>query len=185
MAENTTATDSTAEQGSEVTAQAQEAQGNNDADSKPTLSVDEMKKELEAARKEAAKYRVERNEYRTDAEKFREQQEAEKSDLQRIQERAAELEQTVAKTEAENQRLRIVSRYGIAEENISLLGDDPEKFESNAQRLADLQEATARRSGPPSDVPVEDLRPGASSPEQGPDLSFPASWPVNGPFANT
>lgn len=181
MAE-TTATDTTHEQGSEVHAPAQEAAATNPE--KPELTPEALQHELRKAREEAARYRVERNEYRTDAEKFREQQEAEKSELQRAQEAQAELEQKYQTLNAENQRLKIVARFGISEDNIDLLGSDPEKFEANAERIAALQVESARRSGPPSDVPVEDLRPGASVPEAGPDYAFPADWPVNGPFAN-
>ena len=40
-----------------------------------------------------------------------------------------------------------------------------------------MQEQAAKRATPPSDYPVESLKPGASSREDAPDYSFPASWP--------
>lgn len=175
MAENT-ATDSTVQQGSEVDAQqAQEAADNQNPD-KTSLEGEDLQAALRKAREEAARYRVERNEFREDAEKFREQQEAEKSELQKAQEAAAEHEAMIAKLQADNARLQVVTRFGIAEENIDLLGSDPEKFESNAQRIAALQEADAKRDGPPLEVPLADMKPGSSQPADAPDNSFPQEW---------
>ncbi|WP_306592890.1 hypothetical protein, partial [Corynebacterium striatum] len=77
-----------------------------------------------------------------------------------------------------------LAKYGISEDNADLLGDDPEKFDANAQRLGELQAQAAKRTAPPSDYPVEDLKPGASDKPGTPDYSYPSSWPVNGPFAN-
>lgn len=181
MAE-TTATDTTHEQGSEVHPVAQEAADN--TPEKQDLSPEKLQQELRKAREEAARYRVERNELRGAAEKWNEHEEAQKSELQRAQEAAAELEAKYAATAAENQRLKVIARFGISEDNIDLLGSDPEKFEANAERLAALQAESARRSGPPSKAPVEDLRPGASDRDPAPDHSFPSDWPVTGPFAN-
>lgn len=184
MSENTATEPTDTPEGEGVDQQAQAAADDQTLTGKPQMTAEDLEAALREARKEAAKYRTERNEYRSDAEKFREQQEAEKTELQRAQEAQAKLEAELSSARVVNQRLTIVSKYGIAEDNIDLLGNDPEKFEANAERIAALQEADARRAGPPSEIPVESLRPGASSPKDTPDYSYPSSWPVTGPFAN-
>jgi|GEM_PF-2540221 len=179
MAEETTAT--TDDQNAAEVATEDNAQ---EADnSKPERSAESYQQELEKLRKESARYRTERNELRADAEKYREIQDAEKTELQRAQE-ALEAERTKSNQyQVELARSKALSKYGISEENADLLGSDPEKFDDNAKRLGELQAQAAKRATPPSDYPVENLKPGASSREDAPDYSFPASWPVNGKFA--
>ena len=179
MAEETTAT--TDDQNAAEVATEDKAQ---EADnSKTERSAESYQQELEKLRKESARYRTERNELRADAEKYREIQDAEKTELQRAQE-ALEAERTKANQfQVELARSKALSKYGISEENADLLGSDPEKFDDNAKRLGELQAQAAKRATPPSDYPVENLKPGASSREDAPDYSFPASWPVNGKFA--
>lgn len=151
-------------------------------ESKPERSAESYQQELEKLRKENAKYRTERNEFRADAEKYREIQDAEKTELQRAQE-ALEAERAKAtQYQVELARSQALSKYGIAAENADLLGADPEKFDENAKRLGELQAQAAKRSAPPSDYPMEDMKSGASSREGAPDHSFPSSWPVNGRF---
>lgn len=178
MAEETTATTDD-QNAAEVAndAEAQEATG-----SKSERSAESYQQELEKLRKESARYRTERNELRADAEKYREIQDAEKTELQRVQE-ALEAERAKAtQYQVELARSQALSKYGIAAENADLLGADPEKFDDNAKRLGELQAQAAKRAAPPSDYPIEDLKPGASSREDVPDFSFPSSWPVTGRF---
>lgn len=186
MAEDATATSAPANEGHEVepAAQSQEpAQATPDV--KPDLSPEDLKAALAKANAEAARYRVERNELRSDAEKYREIKESEKTELQRTQEALEAANAQARKLETDLRRSQVLSQYGISEDNADLLGQDPEKFEANAQKLASLQEEAAKKAAPPSDVPVESLRPGAgigTPPDH--DFGFPSNWPVSGPFAN-
>ncbi|AGE37468.1 hypothetical protein CU7111_1885 [Corynebacterium urealyticum DSM 7111] len=84
MAENTPA----AEDNQAAQANAQEATPTTpETQAKETPDIPEsFRKELEDARREAARYRTERNELRQDTEAWRTQQEAEKSELQKAQE---------------------------------------------------------------------------------------------------
>ena len=177
--ENTATTEPTA---TEVAEQpnAQEADGHQPQE----RTAESYQHELEKLRKENARYRTERNEFRADAEKYREIQEAEKTDLQRAQE-ALEAERATARQyQVQLARAQALAKYGISEDNADLLGDDPEKFDANAQRLGELQAQAAKRAAPPSDYPVENLKPGASDKQAAPDFSYPSNWAVTGPFAN-
>ncbi|WP_257183421.1 hypothetical protein [Corynebacterium cystitidis] len=148
------------------------------------MTVEDYKDALEKVRAEAAKYRVERNELRADAQAYREMKENEKTELQKAQE-ALEAERARAQGfEVQLQRAKVLAQYGIAEDNADLLGDDPEKFEANAQKLAAIQKEAAQKASPPSQTPVENLTPGAGvNPPNQPDVGFPTSWPVSGPYA--
>ncbi|AKK11693.1 hypothetical protein [Corynebacterium uterequi] len=176
MSDETTATPTPAEEPETAADAAAEAKGGE-------LTLEDYKAELAKVRKEAAKYRTERNELRGDAEKYRQAREDEKTDLEKTVEKLAASEARIKALEADKQRLLVVSRFGIAEDNLDLLGDDPEKFEANAEKIAALQQAQAKRHGPPSEVPLESLHSGASDGPEDKDDSFPEDWPVNGPFA--
>lgn len=155
------------------------------ANEKPEMTIDDYKDALAKVRAEAAASRVELKELRPIAEKFKEIQEAEKTELQRAQE-ALEAERARAgQFEIQLKRAQALAKYGISEDNADLLGSDPEKFEANAQRIGALQVEAAKKSAPPSDYPVEDLKPGASTSQPEKDFIYPSNWPVKGQFSNT
>lgn len=183
MADENTATNTTNNTGGEVEQPAQAAD-TAPAQEKPDMSIEDYKAALAKANAEAAKYRVERNEFRDDAQKFREIQEAEKTDLQRAEEALAAARAESQKYQVELARSQALAKYGISEDNADLLGADPEKFEANAARIGALQAEAAKKAAPPSDYPIEDMKPGASTQQDTPDLSYPAHWPVSGPFAH-
>lgn len=169
MSEENTATETSAEQVAHTGTQEEP-----DTDSQPV--PEHFRKELEEARREAARYRTERNELRADAESWRTQQEAEKTELQKVTERLASQEDAFKALEAENTRLRLAARYGIAEENHDLLGSgSPEEIEDRAKRLAAMQKEQTR---PPSNTPVEQLGAAVRSEPETPPNAFPAGWPV-------
>lgn len=169
MSEELAATETSAEQVAHTGTQEEP-----DTDSQPV--PEHFRKELEEARREAARYRTERNELRADAESWRTQQEAEKTELQKATERLASQEDAVKALEAENTRLRLAARYGIAEENHDLLGSgSPEEIEDRAKRLAAMQKEQTR---PPSNTPVEQLGAAVRSEPETPPNAFPAGWPV-------
>lgn len=147
-------------------------------------SEESYMKEIADLRREAAKYRSERNALRDDAEKWHEHEEAQKTDLQKAEEQLASSKQRESQLEAELKRMKVLSEFGISEENADLLGDDPEKFESNAQKLAKIQEEAAKKAAPPSEQPVAELKKlNEEEDPQAKDFGFPSSWPVSGPFA--
>lgn len=155
------------------------------AHEKPEMTIDDYKDALARVRAEAAASRVELKELRPIAEKYKEIQDAEKTELQRAQE-ALEAERSRAgQFEVQLKRAQALAKYGISEDNADLLGSDPEKFEANAQRIGALQAEAAKKSAPPSDYPVEDLRPGASSSQPVKDFDYPSNWPVKGQFSRT
>lgn len=171
MSEELAATETSAEQ---VAHTGTQEEPDTHADEQPI--PEPFRKELEEARREAARYRVERNELRADAEAWRNQQEAEKTELQKATERLASQEDAVKALEAENTRLRLAARYGIAEENHDLLGSgSPEEIEDRAKRLAAMQKEQTR---PPSNTPVEQLGAAVRSEPETPPNAFPAGWPV-------
>lgn len=147
---------------------------------------DSYQAEIAKLRKENAKYRTERNKFKADAEAFREIKESEKTELERAQDELAKARERVAALDAQLQRSRVLTKFGIAEENADLLGNDPERFEENAQRLADLQTEAARKAAPPSEVPISDLsKTNAPTQQVKSDYAFPDTWPVTGPFAHS
>lgn len=186
MAEDDTATTPTSEEGEKVeTTSEGQAPAEVSPEQKQDMSTEDYKAALAKANAEAAKYRVERNELRGDAQAYREMKESEKTELQRTQE-ALETERARAKEfEVKLQRSQVLSQYGISEDDADLLGSDPEKFESNAQRIQAIAQDAAKRVAPPSDLPVESLTPGTGGSSQvAPDFGFPDTWPITGPFAN-
>ncbi|MDO4928956.1 MAG: hypothetical protein Q3976_07860 [Corynebacterium sp.] len=165
MAEEMTATEA---QEPQVAAAAQEAaQGR---------SPEDYEKEIAELRRESAKYRTQRNELQADAEAYRKQQEAEKTELQRAQESINQYQSQFEAIQAENLRLRLASKYGIAEENIDLLGSgDAESLEDRAQRIAEMQKKAV--TPPPSQTPVEKLG-AVHRDDSNPPDAFPSNWPV-------
>lgn len=134
--------------------------------------------EIRKLREEAARYRTERNELREDAEQWRATQEAEKSELQRAQEAMAAREKELADERLKNARLTAANQYGIAEENLDLLGaGSPEEIADRARRLAEMQKA-AQVAAPPSDTPRVQLKPGTGDEPPAADNAFPSDWIV-------
>lgn len=107
-----------------------------------------------------------------------EAEEAAKTEVQRATERAAEAERVAAEREAQLNILRAAAKHGIPEEDHDLLGSGtPEELDARAARLAARYPSGAAPTPPPSNRPVEGLRPGASpTPPAAPDTSYPAAW---------
>lgn len=106
-------------------------------------------------------------------------EEQNKSEVQKALDRAAAAE----KREADLTVKLVAANHGIAEENIDLLGTGSlEELTARAARIAALAPAPAAETppapgAPPSQRPVEALKPGASpAPPTAPDDSYPASW---------
>lgn len=108
------------------------------AEEKPDLTLDDLKSELEKARKQAARYRTERNELRPMAEKAREAEEAGKSELQKAQERIAALEAEKRASELNAVRAELSAKHGIPADLIA--GTDEDSMVESAAALASFVE---------------------------------------------
>jgi phage protein D len=113
--------------------------------------------------------------------KVREIEESQKSESQKVQERADRAEQRAKAVEAELIRERIARRHKIDDDDLDLLGTGTEvELETRAKKIAALKAAALEREAtvPPSDKPVEKLRPGATPSDvdlRGKD-AYPSSW---------
>jgi hypothetical protein len=137
--------------------------------------------ELERVRKESAARRVKLAELEPLAQQAREAEEANKTELQREKERADAAEARDRERQENFDRLEIAVSLGIEPDNIDLIGSGSrEEMETRAARVAAMQQAQAGTTPPPTDRPVEGLRPGASpEPPKPADDSYPEMWKPN------
>jgi hypothetical protein len=117
---------------------------------------DWAQKELERARKEAATYRTKLREVEPLAEKARELEESQKSEQQRLMDRAEAAEADRKRLESAVTRLRIAAKNGIPEELAELLGDGDE--ETLQVRAKALMEWRGTPGSPVPSAPVEATR---------------------------
>ena len=113
--------------------------------------------------------------------KVREFEESQKTESQKVQERAEQAEQRAQAVEAELLRERIARRHKIDEDDMDLLGSGTEEqIEARAKRIAAKNAAAAAvaATAPPSDKPVQQLRPGATGADKdiAPPDAYPSSW---------
>ncbi|MBF6301175.1 hypothetical protein IU459_27055 [Nocardia amamiensis] len=129
-------------------------------------------------RKENAGWRTRLREAEPIIEAHNQAQEAAKTDIQRANDQAAQLKTDLDARTNELNVLRAAHKHGVLEEDFDLLGSGtPEELDARAARIAARYPSSAAPTPPPSDRPVEGLRPGASpTPPAPPDTSYPASW---------
>lgn len=162
--------------------QAPQADDSDDGDSKgggkKLETIDDYKAALEKARKESADRRVKLRELEPLAQKALEAEEAKKTEVQKAVERAEAAEKRDRDREENFNRLDVAVKLGIDPDNIDLIGPGSrEEMEQRALRVKAMQDAQAAPGAPPSDRPVEGLRPGASpEPPKPADDSYPAAW---------
>lgn len=144
-------------------------------------TVDDYKAELERVRKESADRRVKLRELEPLAKAALEAEEAKKTEVQKALERAEAAEKRDREREENFNRLDVAVKVGIDPDNIDLIGPGSrEEMEQRALRVKAMQDAQAAPGAPPSDRPVEGLRPGASpEPPKPADDSYPAAWTPN------
>lgn len=145
-------------------------------------TVEDYQAEVERLRRENAERRTKINELTPLAEQARQAEEANKSELQREREARIAAEQRDREREENFNRLELAVTHGIDPDNIDLIGPGSrEEMEQRALRLRAMQDAQAATPAPPpSDRPVEGLRPGASpEPPKPADDSYPESWKPN------
>lgn len=110
------------------------------------------------------------------AKRLAEIEDAQKTEQQRLQDRATAAEQRAAHLQAANARLLAATTFGIPAELIDLLGEgDEEQITERARLLAEkLTAVPAPTPAPPvSTRPVESLKPGAAPSASDPD---PDAW---------
>lgn len=143
--------------------------------------IERLEKEAAETRREAARYRTSAKENASAASELEKIRDAQKSEAEKIQERAAKAEQRAQAAEAELIRERIARRHKIDDDDLELLGTGTEEqIEARAKRIAALNAAAAavKATVPPSEKPVEKLRPGATAADEdinSPD-AYPSSW---------
>lgn len=116
--------------------------------------------------------RSEVGELKPKAQKLAELEDAQKSEQQRLQEQLEAAQAESVKAAVDAARYRAAMKHGLDDDDLDLLGDDPEQIEVRAERLAArIAAATPDPAASPSRRPQERLRPGASpdaDPEQSP-----------------
>lgn len=141
---------------------------------------DWAKDKVSKANREAQNLRARLKELEPIAQAAREAEEAKKDDLQRANERAAALEKQLADATLTAERNGLAAKYGIPETHYRyIVGASLEEREDAAAGVAEMLQARVQAGStrPPTNRPVENLRPGASPPPPLPeDNSYPAAW---------
>jgi hypothetical protein len=148
---------------------------------KPSLSAEQLQAELAKVRKEAAGYRTKLRETEPLVKKAQEAEEANKTEIQRALERAEAAEKVNADLQVGYTRMEIAAARNIPPDLIDFLGSGSrEEMEERADRL--LTRLPSSTPPPPSNRPVEGLRPGATpEPPKPADNSYPAEWGFHPP----
>jgi hypothetical protein len=145
---------------------------------KADWSPDQAANEIAKLRKEAAGYRTKLREAEPIIKKHQEAEEANKSEAQREREAREEIQKERDDLLVGYTRLELAAQYNIPPDEIDLIGSGSrEEMEAVAARLGPLFATREKTPPPPSNRPVEGLRPGASpEPPKPADDSYPASW---------
>lgn len=148
---------------------------------KPSRSPEDYETEIQRLRKEAAGYRTKLRETEPIVKAHQEQQEANKTELQKAQEALAARDKEFADLQTGYTRLELAAMHNIPPDDIDLIGSGTrEEMEARAARLGALHAANAKTPPPPTNRPVEGLRPGASpEPPKPEDDAYPAAWSPN------
>ena len=145
---------------------------------KAPRTIEELEAELAKTRREAANYRTKLREAEPLVKKAQAADEANKTEIQKANERAQAAEQRELATQTGYTRLELAVQYSIPPDDIDLIGSGTrEEMDARAKRLAALNAAASKAAPPPTDRPVEGLRPGATpEPPKPADDSYPAAW---------
>lgn len=115
------------------------------------MSPEDLRAALDAARKEAAGYRTANKELRAKADKFDELEEAKKSELEKAQERIAQLEKDKADLTLSAVRSEVAARFGVPADMIA--GADEESLVASAERLKEWAEGQSPKPAGAPHVP--------------------------------
>jgi hypothetical protein len=141
-------------------------------------SPEDYEAEIQKLRKESAGYRTKLREAEPLVKAHQEREEANKTELQRAQEALATREKDYADLQVGYTRLELAAIHNVPPDDIDLIGSGTrEEMEARAARVGALNASTTRTPAPPSDRPVEGLRPGATpEPPKPVDTTYPAGW---------
>lgn len=146
---------------------------------KAERSPEDWQEEVRKLRKENASWRTKYREAEPIIAEHQAREEANKTELQKAQEALAKRDQDFTDLQTRNNRLELANIHHIPADDIDLIGSGTrEEMEARAARLGALYTASAARpTPPPTDRPVEGLRPGATpEPPKPVDNSYPANW---------
>jgi hypothetical protein len=157
------------------------AQELKEEEAKPARSPEDLQAEIQKLRKENASWRTKYREAEPIVQKHQEMEEAQKTELQRAQEALEQERRSRTEIETGYTRLELAVQFNIPPDDIDLIGSGSrEEMEARAARLGALHAASAKTPPPPSDRPVEGLRPGATpEPPKPADDSYPSEWLPN------
>lgn len=148
-----------------------------DAEKAPR-TTEQLEAELAKVRREAANYRTKLREAEPLVKAARDAEEANKSEVQKAQERSQQLERDYAELQTQTWQLELAGQYGVPHEDRDLIGSGSrEEMEARATRLGARFATNEKTPPPPSNRPVEGLRPGATpDPPKPADTSYPSDW---------
>jgi hypothetical protein len=154
-----------------------DSDGDGDKQDKGPRTPEQYEAAMAKLRKENASWRTKYREAEPIVNEHKERIEAEKTETQKAIERAEAAEKRDREREESFTRLDLAVTHGIEADNIDLIGSGSrEEMETRALRVKAMQQAQGN-TAPPSDRPVEGLRPGASpEPPAAADDSYPESW---------
>lgn len=115
------------------------------------MSPEDLRAALAAARKEAADYRTKNKDLRAKADKYDELEEAKKTELEKAQERIAQLEASNADLTLSAVRTKVAAAFQVPEDMIS--GTDEESLTASAERLKEWAEGQAPKPAGAPHVP--------------------------------
>lgn len=149
-----------------------------EAEEKRSRSPEDYETEISKLRKENASWRTKYREAEPIVKAHQEAEEASKSEVQRMQEALEQERSQRTQIETGYTRLELAVQFNIPPDDIDLIGSGSrEEMEARAARLGALHASAEKKPPPPSDRPVEGLRPGATpEPPQPVDHSYPANW---------
>jgi hypothetical protein len=144
----------------------------------PEWTPETAAKAIEKARKDAATYREKLREVEPLAKKAQEAEEANKTEIQRAVERAEAAEKREAEKDLAIYRRDLADEHHIPTNKLHLIGSGSrEEMAAIAAEIGPLFATSEKTPPPPSNRPVEGLRPGASPEAPKPaDDSYPAAW---------
>ena len=145
----------------------------------PVHTPEELEEMVRKLKAENFKHREKLREVEPLAKAAQEAEEANKSEVQKAVDRAAKAEKTAAELQESYTRMELAVNYKISDpQQVKLIGSGSrEEMEDRAATVAALNKAAQHASPPPTDRPVEGLRPGATpEPPKPADDSYPSGW---------
>ena len=148
-------------------------------DAKPVRTPEEYEEMVRKLKSENFKYRDKLREVEPLAKAAQEAEEANKTEIQKAVDRAAKAEKAAAELQEGYTRMELAVSYKINDpKQVELIGSGSrEEMDARAATVAALNKAAEKASPPPTDRPVEGLRPGATpEPPKPADDSYPSGW---------